>query len=221
MFILLLLLSLNVHAAIGGLDHQDMKMCKPMLRATGDTFMRRHDATYLWDREKNKEYRVEPLNLKKVLEGKRWPNDPFLLVLKRYNDNNDQSLLHCLEDLETQMFQKLRLILGAVIEENFLSFMEDSKKSDLVVTSVRIMRFPEENYERIAQKASELKRHSYTSRMMRKRHCAYEAYVFSTLSNTESLSSYAINSEGSHYCCFMREEEIKQFFNSHKQCSIL
>jgi len=217
MFIVLLLLSLNAHAARGVFSAKDVEANEPLLHSD-DSYLQvtliNPDDTHLWDKKKNIEYRVNPLDVKSVLRGALCPDNSFLLVLKDYNDQNSDCLLYFLEGLERWMSEKQNALPGAIVEKNYLAFLEKTKGT-LVVTGLRTLRFPKRSDEMFACQSPLLRR-------SRKMKGYYELSVCRTFSETPSLSSYAVQSEGVHHCGFMNEAGIDKLCKIHDaKCSIL
>ncbi|MCY4413749.1 MAG: hypothetical protein OXC30_02020 [Alphaproteobacteria bacterium] len=240
MFMLLLFLSLS--HAVGLLAVEGMEACEPLLRCV-DSFLWHKDesgegsrkltypnATFLWDKNKNTEFRVDPLHLHKVLQGESCPDDSFLSVFKDCDAQNSHKIFHCVQYLESWMAERQKYFPGAIVEENYLAFSEENE-SALIVTSIRVMSFPKKVDERSALENNTLKRVlPCASDMMKKRTHFYEIYVAAKLCGTNLLSPCAAQSEDVRHCCFMREDEIekcvriynaKRSVRDNKKCSIL
>ncbi|MCY4413742.1 MAG: hypothetical protein OXC30_01985 [Alphaproteobacteria bacterium] len=160
MFILLLLLSLNIHAGVPkcevvnmvldiGTDiGADIRAGHSALMGAQQTLIAPIDvcdaycilctvnqnSSLLCHRESQKEYRVAASHLQEILQGTITTTDPLLLAMKDYNTQTYNSLLLCLERTKTLSDALLVKHYPSlpVVDDCYLVFWENGKRQLIV-----------------------------------------------------------------------------------------
>ncbi|MCY4413750.1 MAG: hypothetical protein OXC30_02025 [Alphaproteobacteria bacterium] len=116
MLILLLLLSLNIHAS-----EERITQCS--------------NIEYLWHMRHQKSFRVDTGHFLEVLQGIVKTDDALLLELKRYNVDNYSQIVGCINHLKKEVSQKYSR-QGSTVKKNYLTLHKQKGKDTILVTNV-------------------------------------------------------------------------------------
>ncbi|MCY4413747.1 MAG: hypothetical protein OXC30_02010 [Alphaproteobacteria bacterium] len=216
MFLLLLLMSLNAHAAVAVFDDQDVKDTAALLSLP---------VFFLWDKKNNQECKFDRSVVREALQdkSKRGSHDPFFLALKGYSDQDPDTFMQCLQEIERDVSKKQTApwCFGSVVESNYLVLREDENGWLTVTNFVTLIAESEERVNIV------LPENDDDMFVVRNPCCEHDAFgpspqdaprrlpydfcVYRTVKMKNPLSSYAVQSEKKHHCKFMRDDVIKKF----------
>jgi len=123
MFIFLLFLPISIYAGtLVKFDWRDMTEEDIYLPLTYA------EDRFLYHIETLHECRVDTAYLERVLQGKVETNDPLLLVLKDYNDRNDQNIAESVKQLRKRVLdQRQPFFLTTTVGGSYLTLRKDSQ----------------------------------------------------------------------------------------------